>query len=191
MPTNVIRSEDGGRIRWGVVRDEHVAVLDGEYATTSDFLQHEADAARAQSGKATARLRPLADLSILSPVTRNQQFIRQFTNYRSHIIEGGRRPDEVTSPDIAGGIETNALASLVDIAPTLMDLTGVDGDSLRRVYPPFPGVDLSRALGAGAARDFAAGGRTALFGAVDVAHSPVHRRRPRSGQSPKQQGPAR
>ncbi|MDZ7627953.1 MAG: fumarylacetoacetate hydrolase family protein [Parvularculaceae bacterium] len=97
MATNVIRFEDSGRARWGVVRGAHAAPLDDEYETTGDFLLRGASAARSVAVSASATLRPLAGLALLSPVTRNQQFICQFTNYKSHIIEGGRRPEEVTS----------------------------------------------------------------------------------------------
>lgn len=78
--------------------------------------------------------------------------------------EASNVPLWIWHPDVAGGVETDALASLVDIAPTLMGLIGVDDEVLRNAYPPFAGIDLSRALGANAARDFTAGGRSAVLG---------------------------
>jgi arylsulfatase len=78
--------------------------------------------------------------------------------------EASNVPFWIIHPDVGGGVETDALASLVDIAPTLLGLVGIDRDVVRNSYPSLSGFDLSPALGASAARTFGAGGRTAALG---------------------------
>ncbi|NKF23533.1 fumarylacetoacetate hydrolase family protein [Solimonas marina] len=93
MSVNVIRYEFEGAIRWGVAKAGLVTPIDGEYATTADFLKVHSAQTLAGVGGGT-----LAESSVrcLSPVTRNQQFVCQGANYRQHMIESGLNPDEKT-----------------------------------------------------------------------------------------------
>ena len=91
MAVSVIRFERGERIPWGVVRQDKVFAIPGEYGTTGEFI-------RAVVGKAellapTTDAFPRLEVKTLSPVTRNQQFICLGANYRQHMIESGIDPD--------------------------------------------------------------------------------------------------
>ncbi len=93
MPVNVVRFEHRERIRWGVLRESQVTPIGGEFVTTGDLVR----------GTATQNLADLqgpsldvSDVTILSPVTRNQQFVCQGANYRQHMIESGVDPDVKT-----------------------------------------------------------------------------------------------
>lgn len=96
MATNIVRFNDGDQVRWGVANGQVVSIVDGTYETTGDFLR-DGRTALAVAQKAGANDRELSKLDLLSPITKNQQFLCQFTNYKSHIIEGGRKPEDVHS----------------------------------------------------------------------------------------------
>ncbi len=93
MPVNVIRFQHQERIRWGVLRDRRITPIAGELATTGDLL-------RGTTALELERLEGASlevdDVTILSPVTRNQQFVCQGANYRQHMIESGLHPDQKT-----------------------------------------------------------------------------------------------
>ncbi|MEM6708865.1 MAG: fumarylacetoacetate hydrolase family protein [Pseudomonadota bacterium] len=90
MPINVARYEHHGRIGWGVVRDDQIVPVEGEFPTTQAFLVENPVSAL---GSHTGDSLPLDALRVLSPVTRNQQFVCQGANYRQHMIESGVDPD--------------------------------------------------------------------------------------------------
>ncbi len=90
MPVPVIRFEHRGRNSWGVVRDDKVLAIRGEYKTTEEFIR----AVRVESLSAlNTDAIPRSEIKTLSPVTRNQQFICLGANYRQHMIESGIDPD--------------------------------------------------------------------------------------------------
>lgn len=93
MALQIIRYAQNGQARWGVLRGQQITPVPGEYATTGDFI-------RAHSVAALAALEapalPRSAVQLLSPVTRNQQFICQGANYRQHMIESGMNPDAKT-----------------------------------------------------------------------------------------------
>jgi arylsulfatase A-like enzyme len=62
-------------------------------------------------------------------------------------------PAIVSHPDVAGGITTAALASAVDIAPTLLALAGVDEERVAERFPDLAGHSLLPALGGEQVRD--------------------------------------
>ncbi len=90
MAINVARFEHQGRIQWGVLQNERIIPIPGDYPTTRDFVL-------AKSVEDLAQLRgadlSMSEVEILSPVTPNQQFICQGANYRQHMIESGMDPD--------------------------------------------------------------------------------------------------
>jgi len=93
MGLNVLRYEVQGRAVWGVVRDGAITPIPGEYPTTGDFLREgRARAFEAASGGARPSLEERA-VRVLSPVTRNQQFVCQGVNYKDHLREVGMDPD--------------------------------------------------------------------------------------------------
>jgi 2-keto-4-pentenoate hydratase/2-oxohepta-3-ene-1,7-dioic acid hydratase in catechol pathway len=79
---------------WGVVVDESVRPLAGNYATTGALLERGRDeiAALARAGS-LAGIVPLAGLDLLSPVTHPCRIVAQAINFRSHLEENGFDPD--------------------------------------------------------------------------------------------------
>jgi 2-keto-4-pentenoate hydratase/2-oxohepta-3-ene-1,7-dioic acid hydratase in catechol pathway len=90
MALNVIRFEHGNRAQWGVVRQGRITPIPGEFASTADFIR----------GTSLATLVALdapqwaeSAVRLLSPITRDRQFVCQGANYRQHMIESGMDPD--------------------------------------------------------------------------------------------------
>ena len=90
MPLHVLHFRHEGRTQWGVVRGRLITPIPGEFATTAAFV-------RASSIEALSALPapsvPEGEVEVLSPITRNQQFVCQGANYRQHMIESGMDPD--------------------------------------------------------------------------------------------------
>lgn len=91
MPVSVMRFEHRARICWGVLQNEKIFAIPGDYTTTEEFI-------RAVVGNEELLARgtnaiPRSDVTVLSPITRNQQFICLGANYRQHMIESGIDPD--------------------------------------------------------------------------------------------------
>lgn len=96
MAVHVVRFAHQGRTQWGLVSQQRITPLPGEFPSTADFVRnHEAGALHEFASSATAARSTLAldEVQILSPVTRNQQFLCQGANYRQHMIESGMDPD--------------------------------------------------------------------------------------------------
>jgi 2,4-diketo-3-deoxy-L-fuconate hydrolase len=93
MTVNVVRFRRQQRHSWGVLRERTITPIPGDFATTGDLI-------RGTSASELAALRgdaiDVRDVTLLSPVTRNQQFICQGANYRQHMIESGLDPDAKT-----------------------------------------------------------------------------------------------
>lgn len=94
MTVRVVRYQYDGEAAWGVVHAGRIAPLAGRYASTADFIEHGLDDAwRSKPGHAAL---PLEQVVLLSPVTANQQFVCQGTNYASHLRESGLDPAKIT-----------------------------------------------------------------------------------------------
>lgn len=91
MAVNVVRYRAADGARWGILDGDDVLPIAGSYETTEHFMTEVASAVRAGHAD-TAAPTALAEIELLSPITRNQQFICQATNYRSHMIESGIDP---------------------------------------------------------------------------------------------------
>lgn len=93
MSVNVVRFQHHERTRWGVLRERRITPIPGDLATTGDLI-------RAVTARELAAFEgdsvDAGDVAILSPVTRNQQFVCQGANYRRHMIESGMDPDVKT-----------------------------------------------------------------------------------------------
>lgn len=90
MAINIVRFEHHNQAHWGVLHEQRIALIPGDFATTGELI----------SGTSIEQLKalPASDLTLqqvtlLSPVTRNQQFVCQGANYRQHMIESGMNPD--------------------------------------------------------------------------------------------------
>ncbi|MBA5639138.1 fumarylacetoacetate hydrolase family protein [Duganella sp. LX20W] len=93
MAVQVIRYTHGGKPGWGVVHAGRIAPLSRDYASTADFVREGMAEAHAL-GPDAAQL-PLAQVTLLSPVTDDRQFICQGINYASHVRESGMDPDKI------------------------------------------------------------------------------------------------
>lgn len=90
MSVAVIHFEHAGRAQWGVVRKGRITPIAGSYPTTAELVRAHDAASLAGLTGATLDER---DVRLLSPITRNQQFICLGANYRQHMIESGIDPD--------------------------------------------------------------------------------------------------
>lgn len=90
MIVHVLRFRLGDQERFGVLRGDAIVPIPGEFATTGDLLRGVTlDALAALDGTVI----PRGAVTLLSPVTRNQQFVCQGANYRQHMLESGLDPD--------------------------------------------------------------------------------------------------
>ena len=90
MAIHLAHFEYQNRAQWGVLRGEGIVALPDEYASTGDLIRAVKPAELAAlQGPVIAR----SAIKLLSPVTRNQQFVCQGANYRQHMIESGMNPD--------------------------------------------------------------------------------------------------
>jgi 2-keto-4-pentenoate hydratase/2-oxohepta-3-ene-1,7-dioic acid hydratase in catechol pathway len=79
-----------GRAQWGVVADDAITPIPGEFESTAEFIEaNPVERLLVLSGPTI----PESEVQWLSPVTANQQFICQGANYRQHMIESGMDPD--------------------------------------------------------------------------------------------------
>ena len=90
MPINIARFEHRSEVHWGIVKNDSVVPIPGSFETTGEFIAGTSiDMLKQFSGAEI----PLSDIKLLSPVTRNQQFVCQGANYRQHMVESGVDPD--------------------------------------------------------------------------------------------------
>lgn len=90
MSINVARFEQNGEVRWGVVTENGLLPIAGNFPTTGALIEGvKVSDLKALDGTPV----PLGDVALISPVTRNQQFVCQGANYRQHMIESGMDPD--------------------------------------------------------------------------------------------------
>ncbi|MDE2593332.1 MAG: fumarylacetoacetate hydrolase family protein [Burkholderiales bacterium] len=95
MATPVVRFQfknptERQTIQWGVLFGTRIAPLAQAYETTGEFVLQ--GMALAKACTVDQAHIPLADVQLLSPVTRNQQFLCQGVNYESHVRESGLNP---------------------------------------------------------------------------------------------------
>jgi len=88
MAINVVRFDDAGTPRWGVVMDSRVQTLDLDASSTASLMASGIELARAAVANPSPD-RELADLELLCPVTADRQLIAQGLNYSSHLREIG------------------------------------------------------------------------------------------------------
>ncbi len=94
MAIQLVRFRDGSGTRWGVHSNGGLSPLSGDYPTTRTLFE----AGGPADAEAAARQPPqmkIADVEVLSPVTRDADYICQATNYASHVREIGRNPEDM------------------------------------------------------------------------------------------------
>jgi 2,4-didehydro-3-deoxy-L-rhamnonate hydrolase len=90
MPQHLIRYQHQNRPQWGVLFGKKIAPLDTDANTTGEVIDAHWEAIWALTA-AQASI-SLSNVSLLSPVTSDQQFICQGVNYASHVRESGLDP---------------------------------------------------------------------------------------------------
>lgn len=90
MAVYLAHFEHNRRSQWGILSASSVIPLPEHYPTTGDLLKH-VDISELKSTKGD--LISLEEIKLLSPITRNQQFVCQGANYRQHMIDSGVDPD--------------------------------------------------------------------------------------------------
>ena len=93
MAIQVARYIHDGQQGWGVVHDRRIAPLAGTYASTADFVRD--GITEAQLSKHEDASLPLEQVTLLSPITEDRQFICQGINYASHVRDSGMDPDKI------------------------------------------------------------------------------------------------
>lgn len=93
MIVYVVRYVHQASTAFGVLRGTKVTPIPGSLDTTGDLLQKVSLADLATLGGESLEL---SHVELLSPVTRNQQFVCQGANYRQHMLESGMDPDAKT-----------------------------------------------------------------------------------------------
>ncbi|WP_058545112.1 fumarylacetoacetate hydrolase family protein [Pseudomonas fluorescens] len=90
MSVNVVRFEYQNENLWGVIRLGRITPIPGNFETTGDLVRQ---VSLEQLFRLQGAELELSQVRLLSPVTRNQQFVCQGANYRQHMIESGMDPD--------------------------------------------------------------------------------------------------
>jgi 2-keto-4-pentenoate hydratase/2-oxohepta-3-ene-1,7-dioic acid hydratase in catechol pathway len=91
MALHLLRFEHANRTRWGVLRQGEITPLAAEFSSTRDLVL--GTDLRKLASVTGPTLRE-SEVRILSPVTRDQQFLCQGANYRQHMLESGVDPDQ-------------------------------------------------------------------------------------------------
>jgi 2-keto-4-pentenoate hydratase/2-oxohepta-3-ene-1,7-dioic acid hydratase in catechol pathway len=93
MATTVVRYLHEGTPAWGVVHQRRIVPLPARYASTADFVRDGIDAARAATPQQATL--ELDQVTLLSPITGDRQFLCQGINYASHVRESGMDPAKI------------------------------------------------------------------------------------------------
>ncbi len=88
MAMNIVRFNDAGTPRWGLVQGDRVQTLDLDASSTATLMSTGIELARAAAAN-PAPDRELAGLELLCPVSADRQLIAQGLNYASHLREAG------------------------------------------------------------------------------------------------------
>jgi 2-keto-4-pentenoate hydratase/2-oxohepta-3-ene-1,7-dioic acid hydratase in catechol pathway len=88
MAMNIVRFDDAGTPRWGLVLGDRVQTLDLDAHSTASLMSDGLEIARSAAAN-PAPDRELAGLTLLCPITTDRQLIAQGLNYSSHLKEVG------------------------------------------------------------------------------------------------------
>ncbi|MEH7072620.1 fumarylacetoacetate hydrolase family protein [Neobacillus drentensis] len=89
MGLQVVRFEKENKQQWGVVSNDQILVLKGNYSSLAHFLEAGTEEARTIKEQGTNGAISLEEVTILSPVTRPARIVCQGANYSSHRAEAG------------------------------------------------------------------------------------------------------
>jgi 2-keto-4-pentenoate hydratase/2-oxohepta-3-ene-1,7-dioic acid hydratase in catechol pathway len=141
MPRTIVHfldSETSPTARWGVQFGSRIAPLPLQAKTTGELLaQHWNALWGVDESHATL---PLAAVTLLAPVTQNQQFLCQGVNYRSHVLESGLRVEDFPFNTLFTKASSSITAAGAPVARPphvrLLDYEIELGLVLRRDLPP-------------------------------------------------------
>lgn len=88
MAMNIVRFDDAGTPRWGLLLGDRVQTLDLDGGSTATLMTTGIALAKAAAAN-PAPDREFAGLKLLCPITADRQLIAQGLNYASHLIEAG------------------------------------------------------------------------------------------------------
>ncbi len=89
MGVHVARYERDGTIEWGVVDQDRIHPVSGDYASLGDFLARGKESALSMNRDASDGAVSLESVQILSPVTAPCNIVCQGLNYGTHRAEAG------------------------------------------------------------------------------------------------------
>ncbi|MGJ9459818.1 fumarylacetoacetate hydrolase family protein [Oceanobacillus sp. CF4.6] len=89
MGIQVVRFEKDNTEKWGVLSDNQIKVVKGNYLTLSDFLEEGQEEAKKLLADSSAESVSFNDVSLLSPVTKPARIVCQGANYSTHRAESG------------------------------------------------------------------------------------------------------
>lgn len=89
MGFSVIRYDDKGNSRWGVVKGNRVSPIPGSYESLALFLQEGREKARQVANSDSAEELSIQEVRILGPVTQPARIVCQGLNYADHRAETG------------------------------------------------------------------------------------------------------
>ena len=88
MGLNIVRFEDRGMIKWGILRGDKVLRIEENYESLASFLKNGIPAAK-DALLTSSNGMAFSSLNILSPVTTPAQIVCQGANYSAHREEAG------------------------------------------------------------------------------------------------------
>jgi len=94
MALDIVRFQHQQRVHWGVLSDGVITAVPGEHPSTGDFVRRWPVEELRTLQRTSAATLDRSAVRLLSPVTRDQQFICLGANYRQHMIESGLDPDQ-------------------------------------------------------------------------------------------------
>lgn len=114
MSVSVVRYMHQEQTAWGVVHGSDIAPLRGTYGSTRDFIRDGMDEAWASTPEQAVL--DMDEVTLLSPVTHDQQFLCQGTNYASHVRESGMDPSRIGFNTIFTKAPSSLTSAHADVA---------------------------------------------------------------------------
>lgn len=137
MALTLVHYTDGKTADWGVVFDRRIAPLAAGALTTGELIDLHWNAIWSQKPQDASIA--LSSVTLLSPVTRNQQFICQGINYTSHVRESGMDPKAISFNTIFTKAASSIVAADAPVARPahvkMLDYEVELGLVLRRAIP--------------------------------------------------------
>lgn len=89
MGVGIVRFKENHQYFWGAVNGQDVYPIECSFHTLADFITHDGIQLACHALEQNTDKLPMAELELVSPVTRPSQIICQGANYSAHRIEAG------------------------------------------------------------------------------------------------------